>query len=533
MPRIALVTGKRAAPRLRDLASMLSEKTGWVFEVIEAPVEVAALIPRELLRRVLMEHKGRYDLVIVPGTLGYSVDELEDAAGAPVVKGPEEPGTLLLLVELGEQGLEELKRLKRLEPSLMLDKWLEELRRYHEESPGVEVCGVKVPLRPPPLVVVAEVYVEQGEDHVEEAAEKAGELLRRGADIVVAGFSSSWSTDEALKALSRVVEAVGRPVAIDTPDRVLAAEAVSEGLACLVFTLGMDDPLFDVLPRGTAVVVAPYGKGYSLPAEPSERAEKLKHLVEKAQERGLVPVADPVLTAPGYGFGESIAAYYMASRIIKDTPILAGIANVYELVDADSPGQVAVLTQLVAELGASILLVTEESRKTTMAVTEAAIAATMTGISLLKKRPPKDLGIDLLLAKEKRPQPPPRLPRRRDKVFDASILAAWHGFRQDLTGSHLITVEKDEIRDIYIGRKGVVEIRGTRGEEIYKAAAFLGLASEPSHYAYLGYELCKAEAALMLRRSYVQEKPLLAPPWTRCKYYSAGSKRVVSLQKEN
>ncbi len=529
MPRIALVTGRRAAPRLRDLAALLREETGWVIDVVEAPVDIAALIPREVLREVIRSIGKDYDLVIVPGTLSYDVAGLGRELGVPVVKGPEDPGALYLLTELGEEGLRELQRLGRLEPSLLLDKWLEELRRHHEEADGVEVCGVSIPVRPPPLVVAAEVYVEQGEEHVEEAARKARELSRRGADIIVAGFSASWDTDEAYRALKRVAEESEAPVAIDTPDRVLAARATADGPVCLVFTLGIDDPLFDVLPRGTAVVVAPFGKNYSLPSSPVERAEALAGLVAKAREKGLAPIADPVLSAPGYGFAESVIAYYEAARRIRDAPLLAGIANIYELVDADSTGQVAVLTQLFGELGASMLLVTEESRKATMAVTETAIAATMTSISLLKKRPPKDLGVDLLLAKEKRAKPPPRLPKKPDHVLGAETLAAWHGFRQDLRGSHLIAAENNTIRDIYMGRRGVIELRARRAQDIYKAISYLGLASEPSHYAYLGYELCKAELAARLHRSYVQEEEVVAPPWTRCKFYSARKKAIEKL----
>jgi len=254
----------------------------------------------------------------------------------------------------------------------------------------------------------------------------------------------------------------------------------------------------------------------------SKRVELLERLAKRAQQKGLVPIADPMVDPPGWGLARSVAAYLEASERLPETPLLAGIANAYELIDADSHGQVAVLTQLFAEAGASLMLVTEESRKTVMATTEAAIAATMTSVSLLKNRWPKDLGIDLLYAKEKRPSgDKPQLPRRPRLSLDANALAAWYGFRQDRTGSHLIVVEGDTIRDVYIGRRGVIELWGNNGRDLYKAVAYLGLASEPSHYAYLGYELCRAELAAIMKRSYVQDKPLLTPPWTRCSWYSA------------
>lgn len=518
-PKIALVTGKRARNRVESVVSDIRRATGWTIDVVEAPIDVASLIPRDMLEDILRGLRGRYDLIIVPGTLSYSLDGLEEAAGAPVVRGPPDPESLRLIAELGEDGLQRLAEQGSLSPSLMLDKWLEELRRHHISTPSVEVCSVRVPVRPPPIVVAAEVFVRQAIS-AEDIADRAEELLERGADIIVAGFGQSWEREEALRVLRVLVDRIG-PVALDTPDKVLARDAAREGLSCLTLSLSEGDPLFNELPRDSQVVVIPLDSSFNVPRSVSKRVELLERLVKRAQQKGLVPIADPMVDPPGWGLARSVAAYLEASERLPETPLLAGIANAYELIDADSHGQVAVLTQLFAEAGASLMLVTEESRKTVMAITEAAIAATMTSVSLLKNRWPKDLGIDLLYAKEKRPsRDQPQLPRRPRLSLDANALAAWHGFRQDRTGSHLIVVEGDTIRDVYIGRRGVIELWGNNGRDLYKAVAYLGLASEPSHYAYLGYELCRAELAAIMKRSYVQDKPLLTPPWTRCSWYS-------------
>ena len=259
-------------------------------------------------------------------------------------------------------------------------------------------------------------------------------------------------------------------------------------------------------------------EGGRLPGSPLERVETLKRVVNAAAEKGFTVIADPVVDAPGMGsLGLSVSAYYLASREI-DAPLMAGIANIYEMLDADSHGQIAALTQIYAEAGASIMLASEESRKATMAVTEAAIAATMSSISLLKRKLPKDLGVDLLYAKEKRPPPEPAgLPRKPRMRLDASKLAPWRLFRPDRVGSHRIALDEaaGRILDYYIGRKGTVRLEGSRAEDLYKAIAYLGLAGDPGHLAYLGYELCKAEHAARMKRSYVQEKPLLTPPWEK------------------
>ncbi len=522
MVRIALVTGRRAAEQLKTVARRIAERTGWKVDVIVAHTEVAALIPREELERIMRENMGRYDIFIVPGRLEYSVEEVAEETGASIVRGPDDASALLLLAELGEEGLERLRHEGKFSPTLLLDRMLRELAEHHRAAPGVNVCGVKVPVRPPPIVLAAELYLPSGgggvEEAVEKAAVKARELLSHGADILVVGFGPGWGRDETLQALEELRARLGIPVAVDTPDVEAAAEAASRGLACMYMSLGLWNlDKASVLPRGLAAVATPVMEGLRLPSTPLERLEAVKKVVKAAEEAGLRPIVDPVVDPPGQGsMGLSVSAYYLVSHEITDKPLMAGLANVYELLDADTHGQIAVLMQLYAEAGASIMLVTEESRKAYMAVAEARIAATMTSLSLLGHRLPKDLGVDLLYVKEKRPQPPPSgLPRRPRLSLAADALASWHGFRRDLTGSHLIVVEDGEIRDYYIGRKGTILLRGRSGERLYKAAAYLGLAAEPSHYAYLGYELCKAQHALEMGRSYRQEAPLITPPWRR------------------
>jgi len=516
VPRIALVTARRARGQVEEAARRIREATGWVVDVVEAPVEVAALIPRELLRRIILENRGRFDVFIVPGGLEYDVRGLGEELGVSVVRGPRDAAGLEVLAELGEEGLRRLLEEGELGPGLLLEAWLRELGERHRTAPGVEVCGVRVPLRPPPVLLAAEVYVRPGMG-VEEAVEKARRVLEEGADIVVAGLWEGVGREEALEVLHALAREAGG-VAVDTADEGLALEAFRRGYACMYMSVGLwNRGIMARLPRGSVVVVTPVEEGFRLPGTPTGRVEVLQQLVREAEGLGLQPIVDPVLDAPGQGsLGMSIAAYHMASAEMRDKPLMAGIANVYEMLDADTHGQIAVLTQVLAEAGASLLLVTEESRKASHAVAEARIAATMTSLSLLKRRPPKDLGIDLLYAKEKRPREPgggvPRSPRHR---LDAATLAAWHGFRLDHVGSHRIRLEDGAIRDYYIGRKGTILVEGQRAEHLYKAAAYLGLASEPSHYAYLGYELCKAEHALIMDRSYVQEEPLLTPPWAR------------------
>jgi len=526
MVRIALVTARRASEKAAEVARKINRVKKWVVDVILAPVDIAALIPRELLERIISEKASSYDLVIVPGTLEYDVKDLSEKLGTPIVKGPQDVSELEVLVEFSERDLERVVSRGELDAGMLLEKWLAELREHHAHGSGVDVCGVKVPLRPPPVVVAAEVYVRRGREG--EALDKAVELLDRGAEIVVFGFGMDWDSAGVREFLARARRHHIEYFGVDVASLKLALKAFEEG-SCMLLSVGLwNREWLASLPREQTIVVTPVLENLSLPPSPLARLEALQEVVGQAEAKGYTSlVVDPVVDAPGIGsMGLSVASYFMVSREMTDKPLMAGIANVYELVDADSHGQIAVLTQIYAEAGASIMLATEESRKTIMAVTEAAIAATMTSISLLKRRYPKNLGVDLLYVKEKSERKGALSMPRKYADYEASKISSWMLFKPDRLGSHRITVANGVIEDYYIGRRGTVRVTGKRAEEVYKAIAYLGLAREPSHYSYLGYELCKAEHALAMRRSYVQEEPLVTPPWWRSIFYSARAMRV-------
>ncbi len=94
-------------------------------------------------------------------------------------------------------------------------------------------------------------------------------------------------------------------------------------------------------------------------------------------------------------------------------PLFVGVANVTELFDADSVGLNALLARLSAEVNASIMLATEKSTKAKGTVKEEVAAAKMMYLAKKRASVPKDLGIDLLVLKDKRSREEPYNPRFR------------------------------------------------------------------------------------------------------------------------
>ena len=195
-------------------------------------------------------------------------------------------------------------------------------------------------------------------------------------------------------------------------------------------------------------------------------------------------------------------------------PLLIGVANVVELFDADSVGLNALLARLASEVNVSILLVTEKSPKTRGSVAEASAAAKMMFLAKKRNSVPRDLGVDLLVLKEKTEI---EAPFTSDLIGDCEVLLAKNQSAPvlvDPCGVFRVIVDREagEIVALHYkssdAAKPVHAVRGENAEAVMGEVMRRGLVSRLDHAAYLGGELAKAEVALRTERSYVQDVEL-------------------------
>ena len=161
-----------------------------------------------------------------------------------------------------------------------------------------------------------------------------------------------------------------------------------------------------------------------------------------------------------------------------------------------------------------------------------------------RKTTPKDLGIDLLVLKEKRRRKPRILKTAAEeagKAEDANVVVAkesetWRpdplgSFRIELcespAGSRILathssltkqaeqteqTEQTKQTKQTKAGKEGKerkeTKIVGRNAKEVLDTILRLRLVSSLEHAAYLGRELAKAEIALSLKKSYEQDEPL-------------------------
>jgi len=191
--------------------------------------------------------------------------------------------------------------------------------------------------------------------------------------------------------------------------------------------------------------------------------------------------------------------------------LFVGVSNVTELMDADSVGVNALLARMSSEFNASMLLATEKSDKAKGTVQEEAIAAKMMFLAKKRASVPKDLGINLLVLKDKRNREEPY-----DRSLEANAQVAYASGKPDQTeldkqGSFRISVDRVEevIAAVhYVSSdfdKPAHIVKGKTAESVLAKLLDWGLVSIVDHAGYLGSELAKAEVALRTGKEYIQD----------------------------
>ncbi len=375
-------------PRAVDVLARGLERLGYKVLVekargqAEAPTAIAGLAMRGA------------ELVIVPGGWIGPWDEVSQRLGVKVVRGAWSP--LLTLEIIRRWGASRLS--SRLEAEKMVypdmarvaAETLNSLKAAPPAGTAFRLGGVPLPLRPPPILVASEVYVRACD-----AESVAGEVYWRmleGADIVSLGWDGSVSLECYWRVLRRLLDEVPGPVAADPGRPELAVKAAEMGAG---LSLSLTPESLELVPsrlreEAAFVVIATGG--------PSA----LERAAARARELGFESLLlDPVLRPPGSP--GSLAPLCAAGEAARRAgyPLMLGVNNVVEMMDADTTGSTALAVALAAEAGASLVLVGEESTKARGSTWEAWVAAAMASLSIYWRKPPKDLGLDLLLAKRK------------------------------------------------------------------------------------------------------------------------------------
>ncbi len=515
--KILLVTS-RLAKRIVEEAVQRAKARGLRHDVdvLVLPVEVAAILSTDQLLYLLLSTYGRerlrcYDIIIIPGLVRGSAKLIEEQIGVRVVKGFIHATMIDELLMMKDEDLlslssevpaDEVLAKRTLEDATEKLRLLESV--YREDGSCVDVGGVCIPRYPPPIRIVAVVPLSM--------FKLCGDLVERirNADIIGLAVDTEADSSEVLQLFRSIEREISKPLAVDA----YSPKLVHELSQHIDFVLNAYPKTLESIPkerrREIGVSVIPLDPSRDL--YPRGVDEKLRFgisIVECARSLGYEKIVlDLVLEAPLRGLAESILAYIQARKIL-DIPLQMNLSNVVEFMDADSHGIVALLVSLAQELGVSVVSVYEMDGRSYGVVKEAVIAQSMVSIAALKRVPPRDIGIDLLVVKEPRYIDIEIVGDRKPLVVDVERSA--NKAEIDPQGLFKIRVDRSSkrIELLYIGRKGVILLRGRDPWSLIYEVIDRGLVSKPQHLAYLGYELAKAEIALKLGKSYVQDAPVV------------------------
>lgn len=522
--KILIITGKLAGNLVKKQSSKSEHEVH--VHVVNTPI-AAFLTPKRIVGEIRKVGDGEktydlesFDMLLTPGLLRKDVAFVEEQTGIPTYKGPKDAADLGIVLEL----IEKLE----LSSKTPADKLIEdELRKralqFIEDFEKNEKTREKLLKKPEnilvgklpvgedfPMRVLAEIANAPLLTH-EELLERAQYFVKSGADMVDIGMVAGETLAEKIPGMVKLLkENLDVAVSIDSLNPTEIKAAVESGVD-MVLSLDHGN-CEEVLPllqeKNIPAVVLPtdYSKNW-VPETVEERVESLEKLREKC--RGIDVIADLVLDPIN---STSIVDSIIACRRFKSRnrePLFFGIGNVTELLDTDSVGVNALLSGIAMELGASVLFTPEESGKTVGSVKELAVSSKMMFLSKSRGSIPKDLGINLVVFKDK---------RRGENINEEIDVPVFEGkinerFVRDPSGSFKITVEDSAgermIKAVhYIKMEPQMAIFGSTAKEIYDELLVRGLISRMEHAAYLGSELQKAEIALKTGKNYVQDFPL-------------------------
>jgi dihydropteroate synthase-like protein len=516
--KVLLITGLLAEKTVKSYAKESSVET----EVLALKVPVAALLSPEQIAKALKKTDAEYfEVILVPGLIRGDTSIIADSVGTPTFKGPRyaadlptvldalgrvklstvTPACDLLRAELRQKALRELDAVEKNRDAL--------LKNLGNMLIGELAVGKDFPMR-----VMAEI-VDAALMPTDEIQRLAKHYVKMGADIIDVGMVAGESRpSDAKRAVEAVKNVVNVPVSIDTLDPDEIKEAVAAGADLILSADAGNVEQIAPFASDVAVVVIPTNQreGY-FPEKAEDRIRFLEEIMEKARRLGMKKLIADLILEPS-NVVESMVAFRDFAIRNPNVPLFVGVSNVTELIDADSVGVNALLARLSSEVNASMLLATEKSSKAQGTVREEVVASKMMFLSKKRGSVPKDLGIDLLVLKDK---------RKHEEVYnkavevDAQVTMADEEAAQatvDPRGVFRIMVDRDaEIIAALHFATGEEEtpssiVKGKTAEAVYAKIVDMGLMTRLDHAAYLGSELAKAEIALRTGKEYIQDRGL-------------------------
>lgn len=515
--KVLLLTGKLAEKIVRKY----SKRTDIETEIIVLNIPVAALLTLEQIRNSLEKiDTKKFDLILIPGLIRGDTATIFGSKETPIYKGPKYAADLPTILDSIEKS-----KLSTIIPACELlknelqQKALKELERVEKEQnillkkPGNMLIGQLAIGRDFPIRIMAEI-VDAALMSTKEIQRLAKHYIKNGAHIIdvgmVAGGSRPADAKRAVEAIKKISNII---VSIDSLDPEEIREAVNAGADLILSADAGNIDKIAPFAKEIPIVCIPtnQSKGY-IPSNITGRIKFLEEIIEKAKKLGIKKIIGDLILEPS-NLIESLIAFYYFGLKHPNIPLFIGVSNVTELFDADSIGINALLAYLSSEIKASIILATEKSIKAKGTIEEQSLASKMVFLAKKRNSVPKDLGIDLLVLKDKRKIEEPYNKKLETQARTININERTKPSKIDPHGEFRIILDRRAKKIVAIHYSSVKLIpinilKAKTAERLYKKIIEMNLISKLDHAAYLGSELRKAEISLKTGKNYIQDDPL-------------------------
>jgi dihydropteroate synthase-like protein len=356
---VLFVTGKLAAPALRQVLAELAPRAGFQFTVAVLPITVVSLATTPWIASHLTM-PASVDRLVIPGLCKGPLDPIAARAGLPVERGPND---------------------------------LRDMAEHFQASTAA-----------PPVLETYDIAILAEINHAQ--ALPLSDLLARarahkadGADVIDLGCDpgSTWSgVGEATQAL----RGEGFRVSIDSFDPAEVARAIDAG-AELVLSVNSTN-VSHARSWGCEVV--------AIPDHPAD-LQGLDFTVERLTSWGIPFRLDPVLEPIGLGFAASLGRFLEARRRYPGAAMMMGVGNLTELTDVDSAGVNVLLLGFCQEVDVRSVLTTEVINWCRSCVRELDLARRLVFHAVANRVLPKRLCADLVMLRD------PKLRRHSEQAL--------------------------------------------------------------------------------------------------------------------
>ncbi len=477
---ILVITGRLAEKTIREkIKEIAKQYPEYNIKLYVLPIDVIALADQRFIEYHLSgTDLGDVDIIVIPGTLRGDYSKLSEKLGVKIVKSPSNPSLLKTMFMIG---------LEKFSPDRpgeeVIREYLDEIynravKHYSKTVKGARLRELIIPYNPPPFITGFYMDHRWGYEWI------LRYISRYKPDIVYLPENIQCSIIEELVKL-------GYSGRLAVPESLVNKECIT----------GYTNLVYGVKPVDAREYV---DSGYIVHVYVTDQKD-LGILKELDKDKIIID-----LVLPGIGEHRLLQVLNKYS-MLKNYAKSAWISNLLYSIDADTHAQLPLLLELLGEAGVSLIVISEFEEKLHWLLRETHVARKLLTISWYLDTDPRDLGIDLLVVKDKEyswiefPKP--------DKVVEIPVMNK--PYRIDPMGIFKIRVNHIDgyIEALYIGRKGRILLRGRREEDIRRVIIEKGLISRIDHAFYLGRELGKAEEALRIGKNYEQEKPLLKNPY--------------------